>query len=47
MKIMIGIAIGIALTWAVYHFGLQPLLKKLRDDALEKAKDMLGKKVVK
>ena len=40
-----GLVAGSLITFIVYHWGLQPILQKLRDDAIQKAKDAIGKKV--
>ena len=43
MNFLTGLVVGSVVTIVVYHFGLQPLLQKWRDDAVAKAKDEIGK----
>ena len=45
MNFLYGFISGGVLVFVVYHFGLQPLLQKMRDDNIQKAKDALGKKL--
>ena len=40
-----GFLAGGVTVFVVYHFGLQPILQKWRDDAAAKAKDVIGKNV--
>lgn len=42
-----GFAVGGIAVLIVYHWGLQPILQKWRDDAIQKAKDKLAQTVSK
>ena len=45
MNFIYGLIVGSVGTLIVYHWGLQPILQKWRDDAIQKAKDAIGPKV--